>query len=118
MHHPAVRLSVLVAVRRAKLLGRRPRLDHAFRPIKAQWALWMALPDPCFVSDPRTAGTLPRGGAIDVALEDAHGRVLPMGTGFNDMTAAASHEAADLPAEAIRNRVLLLGVMVVSGWES
>jgi len=105
------------AVRRAASLGLRLRLYDAFRPVEAQWALWHALPDPRFVADPRTGGgSHARGAAVDLALEDARG-ALPMGTAFDAMEADSAHGAHGLPAEAVRNRALLLGLMVASGWE-
>lgn len=111
-----------VAVRRAAVLGLRLRIYDAFRPIEAQWALWHALPDARFVADPRTGGTHSRGAAVDVTLEDAAlepgRRVLPMGTGFDAMEPAAAHDAFGLEAEVVRNRALLLGIMVASGWEA
>lgn len=116
MLHPRAAALLAGAVRRAAVLGLRLRIYDAFRPIEAQWALWHALPDPRFVADPRTGGSHTRGAAVDVTLEDAQG-VLPMGTGFDAMEAAAAHDAFGLPAEAVRNRALLLGVMVASGWE-
>lgn len=104
---------------RALVLGLRLRLFDAFRPMEAQWALWRALPDPRFVADPaQDLGLHPRGAAVDVTLTDAAtGRDLDMGTGFDAMAAQSAHAALDLPAEAVRNRALLLGVMAAAGWE-
>ncbi len=116
MLHPRAALLLAAVVRRAAVLGLRLRVHDAFRPIEAQWVLWHALPDPRFVADPRAGGSHTRGAAVDVALEDGRG-VLPMGTGFDSMEAAAAHDAVGLPAEAVRNRALLLGIMVASGWE-
>ncbi len=116
MLHPRAGALLARAVRRAALLGLRLRLYDAFRPIEAQWVLWHALPDPRFVADPRTGGSHARGAAVDLTLEDARGE-LPMGTAFDAMDAAAAHDAFGLPEEAARNRALLLGVMVASGWE-
>lgn len=116
MLHPRAAALLRGAARRAMVLGLRLRVYDAFRPVEAQWALWRALPDPRFVADPRTGGSHTRGGAVDLTLEDARG-VLPMGTGFDAMEPASAHDAFGLSAEAVRNRALLLGVMVASGWE-
>ena len=116
MLHPIAAALLAGAARRAGMLGLRLRLYDAFRPIEAQWALWRALPDPRFVADPRTGGRHARGAAVDLTLEDGRG-VLPMGTAFDAMGEAAAHDAVGLPGEAVRNRALLLGVMVASGWE-
>ena len=116
MLHPQAGALLAGAARRAGRLGLRLRLHDAFRPIEAQWALWRALPDPRFVADPRMGGSHARGAAVDLTLEDGRG-VLPMGTAFDAMGAEAAHDALGLPEEAVRNRALLLGVMVASGWE-
>jgi D-alanyl-D-alanine dipeptidase len=110
----------LAALRRAAgqaaKLGLRLKIFDAFRPIEAQWALWRALPDARFVADPRHGGTHPRGVAVDLTLCDAvTGNELPMGTGFDAMTAASAHDAEATP-DVARNRLLLLGLMTAAGW--
>jgi len=116
---PEAHALLLAAGRRAAVLGLRIKVFDAFRPIEAQWALWRALPDPRFVSDPAAAtGMHPRGVAVDVTLVDAaSGSELAMGTGFDDMTAQSAQAALDVPAVAVRHRALLLGIMAAVGWE-
>ena len=115
---PEARDRLIAAASRAALLGLRLKLFDAFRPLDVQWALWRALPDPRFVADPsREEGMHPRGVAVDLTLADTGGADLPMGTGFDEMTARSAHDAVDLDPEAIRNRALLLGVMAATGWE-
>ena len=116
---PQARLCLLAASARATAMGLRLRVFDAFRPLDAQWVLWRALPDPRFVADPAAnQGMHPRGAAVDLTLADAgSGAGLPMGTGFDDMTARSAQDAMDLDAEAIRNRALLLGVMTAAGWQ-
>ncbi|MCF4166849.1 D-alanyl-D-alanine dipeptidase [Zavarzinia compransoris] len=86
-----------------------------FRPTEAQWALWHALPDPTFIADPRIGSTHGRGVAVDLTLCTPTGEPLDMGTGFDEMTELSYH-AAPVPAEARRNRLLLIGVMVEAGF--
>jgi D-alanyl-D-alanine dipeptidase len=106
------------AVARAAVLGVRFKLFDAFRPLEAQWALWNFLPDPQFVADPRDGSALhPKGVAVDLTLLDGD-RDLDMGTGFDDMTAASALGAVGFSADVVRNRALLLGIMVAEGWES
>jgi D-alanyl-D-alanine dipeptidase len=116
---PEAHALLLAANARAAVLGLQIKLFDAFRPVEAQWALWRALPDPRFVSDPAAnCGLHPRGVAVDVTLvERASGAELDMGTGFDDMTALAAQDYLDLPPEVIRNRALLLGTMAATGWE-
>ena len=55
--------------------------------------------------------------AVDLTLATPNGAELDMGTGFDEAIAASHHDAVDLPAEAVRHRALLLGIMIASGWE-
>ena len=116
---PAARHALMAAASHAGALGLKLKLFDAFRPLEAQWAFWHAAADKTFVADPRGGGTHPRGIAVDLTLVDAGtGAELPMGTGFDDFSALSAHaRLADLPAEAIRNRALLLGLMTACGWE-
>ena len=116
---PEARAALLSAVGRADVLGLRLKLFDAFRPLEAQRLFWEAAADKTFVADPRTGGTHPRGIAVDLTLvEAASGAELPMGTGFDDFSAASAHDRLDgLAPEAIRNRALLLGLMTACGFE-
>jgi len=106
------------AVTLAAPLGLRLVLFDAFRPIEGQWALWRALPDPEFISDPRKGGIHTRGVAADVTLADAAtGRALDMGTGFDAITPRSHHGRTDIPVPAQRHRALLLGLMTAAGWD-
>jgi len=106
------------AVALAAPLGLRLVLFDAFRPIEAQWALWHALPDPEFISDPRKGGIHTRGVAVDLTLADAAtGAALDMGTGFDAITARSHHGRTDIAAPAQRHRALLLGLMTAAGWD-
>ena len=102
----------------AGALGYRLKILDAFRPLEAQWALWHALPDPDFVSDPRT-GARPhcRGAAVDLTLIDGDGAELDMGTGFDAATPLSWHGSLDVSVAAQRNRHLLLGIMSAAGWD-
>lgn len=106
------------AARQARALGLRMRIYDAFRPIEAQWALWNAVEDKRFVSDPRSGGVHPRGTAVDLTLDDGvTGQALDMGTGFDAITPLSAHGADGLGSDAIRNRALLLGLMTAAGWD-
>ncbi len=116
---PEAHAMIRAAVRRAAVLGLQIKVFDAFRPLEAQAALWKALPDPRFVSNPAAGLALhPRGIAVDLTLVDrASGDELDMGTGFDDMTTLSAQDALDLPPDVIRNRALLLGTMAAVGWE-
>lgn len=115
---PLARRRLLAARDQAHAWGLRLKVFDAFRPIEAQWALWHAVEDKRFVSDPRRGGVHPRGAAVDLTLCDAAtGAELPMGTGFDAVAPESAHGHPGVPAEDQRNRALLLGLMTAAGWD-
>ncbi|MBI2741200.1 MAG: D-alanyl-D-alanine dipeptidase [Rhodospirillales bacterium] len=104
------------AVALARPLGLRLRVFDALRPVEAQWALWNARPDPEFLADPRRGSPHSRGVAVDLTLLDGD-RELDMGTAFDAFTPLSHHGRTDVPAEAQRNRLLLMGLMTSAGWD-
>lgn len=116
LHRDAARL-LARAVDLARPLGYRLRIFDAYRPSEAQWALWNHTPDPDFLADPRRGSPHSRGAAIDLTLIDHAGRALEMGTGFDAFTPLSHHGSTEIPAEAQRNRALLLGLMTAAGWD-
>jgi D-alanyl-D-alanine dipeptidase len=105
------------AVALAAPLGLGFKIFDAYRPGEAQWRLWDAAPNPDFVADPRKGSPHTRGVAVDLTLIDGAGEELDMGTGFDDFSPKAHHAALDIPVEAQRNRLLLLGLMTAAGWD-
>ena len=105
------------AVALAAPLGLKFRIFDAFRPREAQFKLWAHTPDPDFLADPRAGSPHSRGVAVDLTLVGEDGRVLDMGTEFDAFTPASHHGSRDIPAEAQRNRLLLLGLMTDAGWD-
>ena len=95
----------------------RIRLFDAFRPSEAQWVLWNHTPDPDFLADPRQGSPHSRGVAVDLTLVGADGAALDMGTGFDAFTPRSHHGNGDVPAEAQRNRILLMGIMTTADWD-
>lgn len=105
------------AVELARPLGLRLRILDAFRPSEAQWLLWNHTPDPDFLAHPERGSPHSRGAAVDVTLLDGSGRPLDMGTPFDAFTPRSHHGDTDIPADAQRNRLLLLGLMTSAGWD-
>lgn len=106
------------AVALARPLGLKVKIFDAFRPAEAQWLLWNACPDPEFLADPRRGSPHSMGAAIDLTLVDrATGRDLDMGTPFDDFRPLAHHGRTDIPVEAQRNRLTLMGLMTAAGWD-
>jgi len=114
--HPHAAKCLYQAADQAAALGYRLHIWDTFRPTTAQWRLWQYLPDPRFVADPAIGSDHARGIAVDLTLEDADGQLLDMGTDFDDMRELASHGRMDIPVMAQKNRLLLLGLMQLSGF--
>lgn len=114
--HPDAAGPLGVAARLARAQGLSLRIHDAFRPLSVQRILWEILPDPDFVADPAEGSTHNRGVALDLTLARPGGAALPMGTGFDEMVPASAHGVTDLPADAIRNRSLLAGIMAGAGF--
>jgi len=89
-----------------------------YRPLAVQWIFWKILPDERYVANPATGSRHNRASAVDLTLVDSQGKELQMPTGFDDFTPRADHHFRDLPAEAIRNRELLKGLMEKAGFLS
>ncbi len=106
------------AARQAAGLGYRLRILDAFRPSEAQWVLWNHTPDPGFLADPRRGSPHSMGAAVDLTLiEEDTGAVLDMGTPFDAFTPRSHHGTLEIPPEAQKNRLLLIGLMTTAGWD-
>ena len=115
--HPEAAAALARAIALAAAIGLRFRIYDAFRPTEAQWKMWNHTPDPEFLADPRRGSPHSRGVAVDVTLLGRDGTALDMGTPFDSFRPQSHHGATDVPAEAQRNRFLLLGLMSAAGWD-
>ena len=115
--HPEAAAALARAIALAAAIGLRFRIYDAFRPTEAQWKMWNHTPDPEFLADPRRGSPHSRGVAVDVTLLGRDGVALDMGTPFDSFRPQSHHAATDIPAEAQRNRFLLLGLMSAAGWD-
>ncbi|MEC5343313.1 D-alanyl-D-alanine dipeptidase [Brenneria populi] len=88
----------------------------AYRPQKAQEYLWLACPDPRYVMEVSLGSNHSRGTAVDVTLIDADGRIMDMGTGFDEMNERSHPYHPDVPPAAQRNRLLLNAIMFAGGF--
>lgn len=110
------------AVDSAKKLGLKLKIFDGFRPIAVQRFMFAKFPsdDPNsgFVSNPET-GSIPhcRGIAVDLTLSDKEGNELPMGTDFDEFSDLAFHGCDKISVEAQKNRLLLLGLMTLAGFD-
>ena len=115
--HPDAAACLARAVDLAAALGYGVRVFDAYRPTEIQWTLWRHTPDPDFLADPRRGSPHSRGVAVDLTLTDAQGNDLDMGTAFDAFVVQSHHGRMDVPAEAQRNRAILLGIMTAAGWD-
>ncbi len=99
-------------------LGLTIRILDAFRPLEVQQMLWDHTPNPNYISPPDAGQrTHCRGIAIDLTLVDnASGQALEMGTEFDDFRELAHHNNTEIGAEALRNRLILAGLMHTAGF--
>jgi D-alanyl-D-alanine dipeptidase len=110
------------AIAAAKNLGLKIKIWDAFRPFEIQKFMFKQFAnDPSkdgFISNP-DGGITPhcRGVAIDLTLIDENGKELEMGTDFDEFSNLAFHDSHEISAEAQRNRLILLGIMTVAGWD-
>lgn len=85
------------------------KIWDAFRPVSAQFKLWEICPDPKYVSNPnKKYSSHSRGNTVDVTLVDSHGNEAVMPTGFDDFTALADRDYADIKNQTARENALLL----------
>jgi zinc D-Ala-D-Ala dipeptidase len=90
----------------------------AYRPYAATVRLFEIYPHPGFVADPSKGSRHNRGCAVDISLVELEtGRELQMPTEFDDFSERAHSEYMNLPAEAIKNRKFLFGIMDHFGFD-
>lgn len=114
--HEDAAAALFRAAELAAALALRLKIYDAYRPAAAQRRLWAFRPDPEFVADPARGSDHTRGVAVDLTLADAAGSPLGMGTGFDAAVPQSHHGRADIPAAALLNRSLLLGIMAAAGF--
>lgn len=105
------------AISLAQQMGYGITIFDAFRPSEAQFTLWEHTPDPDFLADPNRGSPHSRGVAVDLTLTDADGAELDMGTAFDAFTPLSHHGNAEVSKEAQHNRMLLMGIMTLAGWD-
>lgn len=106
------------AVKLANNLGLKIKIFDGFRPIEVQKFMFEKFSGGEFVSDPDT-GTIPhcRGVAVDLTLCDKDGNELETGSDFDEFSELAFHNCDKISTEAQKNRLLLLAIMTLSGFD-
>ena len=105
------------AAKIAAARGYHLKIWDAYRPPEAQEVLWEAFPDQTFVTPPTKGSAHTRGVAVDLTICNDRKEVLNMGTDFDDFSAHAFHTYTKLAKHILRNRLMLLGIMTLAGWD-
>lgn len=94
------------------------KVFDGYRPYAVTVDFYEKVKDSVFVASPRRGSKHNRGCAVDLTIVDLKsGMELLMPTSYDDFTAKAHIDYADLPEEAIRNRELLKNLMVKHGFD-
>jgi D-alanyl-D-alanine dipeptidase len=94
------------------------KVFDAYRPYAITEMMWEPIKNPDFVADPAKGSRHNRGAAVDLTLIDlATGNEIPMPTPYDDFTARARQDFADLPADVLANRARLRDVMTRHGFD-
>lgn len=117
LHKDAVKcLKKAIAI--SKSMGYKIKIFDGFRPLEAQKYLYDAFPGSDYVSNPDSGiATHTRGIAIDLTLADDKGNDIDMGTDFDSFEEKAHHGSDEVSAEITKNRMILLGIMTLSGFD-
>jgi D-alanyl-D-alanine dipeptidase len=87
------------------------------RPVSVQKQMWAIIPNPSFVANPNGTGSRHNYGlSVDLTFRDAQGRIVDMGTPFDDFTARSSWNATGLTLEQNANRDRLRMTMTEAGF--
>jgi len=105
------------AIEISKKIGLKIKIFDAYRPVYVQKKLWEFLPNPEFIAPPKKGSPHSRGVAVDITLVDINGNELDMGTEFDEFSKLSYHGNLNISETSYQNRLLLLGIMIDSGWD-
>lgn len=115
--HQSMADGLRTAAARVRGAGERLVFWDCYRPHSVQVRMFQVVPDANWVARPTDyARSHEAGRSVDVTLAGRDGRVLDMGTGFDDFTPRANAYATDgLSATAVSNRARLRAAMQAGG---
>lgn len=94
------------------------KIWDGYRPPYAQLILWEKVPNPRYVGNPNTGGSVHnRGGAVDLTLVDANGKELEMPSAYDDFSMQASPYRKDLSPKVAENLDLLVRILTKHGFK-
>ncbi len=121
--HPDALEKLYKASKIAQDLGYKLKIWDAYRPLEIQQFMFDNFSDnpqmQSFFSNPKT-GAIPhcRGIAVDVTLVNSENNIeLPMGSDFDELSDLAHHNCIKISQDQQRNRLILLGIMTLSGFD-
>lgn len=110
-------VKLMLVQQELRTYGLRLKVWDGFRPVSAQYDLWMAYPNPVYVANPENGySDHSRGNTIDVTLVDALGYELEMPSQYDDFTSRADRDYSDCTEIAAQNAALLQSVMEKYGF--
>ncbi len=115
-----LRKEVAEALQKAKEKAEKQNLKivifDCYRPISLQKKMFDIVKNPDYVADPKKISKHNRGAAVDVSLANFEGKLLNMGTDFDDFSEAAHYANTAFKSEERKNRKILRDLMVESGF--
>lgn len=110
-------LKLMQAEEQFEALGYKIKIWDAFRPFEAQIALWNVYPDGNYVANPKLGYTSHNiGNTVDITLVTLDNKEILMPTAFDDFTAKADRNYADVTVEQAQNAILLEQIMTQCGF--
>lgn len=88
-----------------------------YRPVAATQIFWDLIGDERYVANPIKGSRHNRGCTVDCTLVDSKGKLLDMGTEFDDFTEKAHVVCTDFSQEILSNRKLLQDIMHKHGFQ-
>jgi len=120
--HPEAMEKLITASNLANKQGLKLKIWDAYRPLQVQQFMYDFFASDkklqSFFSDPNT-GSIPhcRGIAVDLTLTNQDGVELNMGSDFDELSELANHNYPNICDEIQKNRLILLGIMTISGFD-
>ena len=88
-----------------------------YRPTSAQEEMWSVIPDATYVTNPNKGSMHGRGLAVDIGLTDKEGRIMDMGSEFDQFSRKSHIDYYELPQEVLTRRKMLQRVMAEYGFK-
>jgi D-alanyl-D-alanine dipeptidase len=114
--HDAVARRLADVQRELRARGLSLVVYDCYRPLSVQKKMWALVPDERYVSDPAKGSRHNRGAAVDLALVDPRGHVVPMPSGYDEFSERAHRDYAGGTDQERANRALLQEVMQRHGF--